>query len=69
MSHPNAPLTVAGRRLLCIRVTELDWTVTAAALAAGISRQTAHKWLLRFGEHGDGACATDRAARHTSASA
>ena len=48
MSHPNAPLTVLGRRLLCIRVTELDWTVTAAARAAGISRQSAHKWLRRF---------------------
>ena len=62
MSHPNAPLTVTGRRLLCIRVTELDWTVTAASLAAGVSRQTAHKWLRRFGEHGDGGL-RDRSSR------
>lgn len=48
MSHPNAPLTVLGRRLLCKRITEMDWTVTDAARAAGISRQTAHKWLGRF---------------------
>jgi len=48
--------------LLCIRVTELDWSVTAAALAAGISRQTAHKWLARFAEHGDGGL-RDRSSR------
>jgi len=48
VSHPNAPLTVLGRRLLCTRITQLDWTVTDAARAAGISRQTAHKWLRRF---------------------
>jgi transposase InsO family protein len=29
------------------RVGELGWTVTRAAEAAGISRQTAHKWLAR----------------------
>jgi len=48
VSHPNAPLTVLGRRLLCKRVTEMGWTVTDAARAAGVSRQTAHKWLPRF---------------------
>ena len=53
MLHPNAPLTVSGRRLLCIRVLERDWTVTAAAHAAGISRQTAHKWIGRFAAGGE----------------
>ena len=53
MSHPNAPLTVLGRRLLCTRITELGWTVTDAARAAGISRQTAHKWLRRFSLWGE----------------
>ena len=53
MSHPNAPLTVLGRRLLCTRITESGWTVTDAARAAGISRQTAHKWLRRFSTSGE----------------
>ena len=53
MPHPNAPLTVVGRRLLCSRVTKGDWTVTAAAHAAGVSRQTAYKWLRRFRVHGE----------------
>jgi transposase InsO family protein len=48
VSHPNAILTVAGRRLLVDRVRELGWTVSSAAFAAGVSRQTAHKWLRRF---------------------
>ncbi len=62
MSHPNALLTVPGRRLLCRRVLEHDWTVTHAARAAGVSRQTAHKWLRRFFEHGEGGLA-DRSSR------
>lgn len=62
MSHPNAPLTVLGRRLLCRRITEMGWTVTDAARAAGISRQTAHKWLGRFMAWGEpGLC--DRSSR------
>jgi transposase InsO family protein len=64
VSHPNAPLTVVGRRLLCSRITELGWTVTDAAAAAGISRQTAHKWLRRFLRCGEaGLC--DRSSRPT----
>ena len=64
MSHPNALLTVAGRRLLATRVIELGWTVTGAARAAGVSRQTAYKWIGRFiadGEHG----LRDRSSRPT----
>ena len=52
MSHPNAILTVAGRRLLVDRVRELGWKVRDAAAAAGVSRQTAHKWLRRFAANG-----------------
>lgn len=53
MSHPNALLTIRGRRLICTRVTKMGWTVSAAARAAGISRQTAHKWIGRFVACGD----------------
>ena len=42
MSHPNARLTPHGRRLLADRI-RAGWTITAAANAAGISRQTGSK--------------------------
>jgi len=47
VSHPNARLTVHGRRVLVERV-ESGWSVCAAAQAAGVSRQTAGKWVARF---------------------
>jgi transposase InsO family protein len=46
MPHPNARLTPHGRRLLADRI-QVGWTITAAARAAGISRQTASKWWHR----------------------
>jgi len=46
--HPNARLTVHGRLLLCERVYLHGWSVTAAAEASGVSRQTASKWVRRF---------------------
>ena len=47
MSHPNARLTVHGRLVLVERI-ESGWSVSAAARAAGVSRQTAGKWAHRF---------------------
>ena len=52
MSHPNARLTVHGRRVLVERV-ESGWSVSDAARAAGVSRQTAGKWVGRYREFGD----------------
>jgi len=52
VSHPNARLTVHGRLILVSRI-ESGWTVSAAARAAGISRQTAGKWFRRYLESGD----------------
>jgi hypothetical protein len=46
--HKNARLTPSGRALLASRV-ESGWTVKAAAVAAGVSERTAHKWLGRIG--------------------
>lgn len=46
MAHPNARLTPHGRALLADRV-RAGWTITAAARAAGISRQTGSKWWHR----------------------
>jgi transposase InsO family protein len=51
--HRNAKLTPASRRLLVHRVRELGWRVTEAAEAAGVARQTAHKWLSRFDFEGE----------------
>lgn len=51
MSHPNARLTVHGRLVLVSRI-EAGWTVSAAAQAAGVSRQTAGKWFKRYLESG-----------------
>ncbi len=43
MAHPNARLTPHGRRLLAARVRS-GWTITRAAEAAGISRQSGSKY-------------------------
>ena len=51
--HPNAKLTPSSRTLLVERVNELGWPVARAAQAAGVSRQTAYKWLNRFKEAGE----------------
>jgi transposase InsO family protein len=57
MHHASAALTVHGRRVICRRVLEEGWSVTAAATASGVSRQTASKWVNRFREAGDGGLA------------
>lgn len=52
MSHPNARLTVHGR-LVLVRRVESGWTVSAAARAAAVSRQTAGKWVARYRASGE----------------
>ena len=52
MAHASARLTPRGRRLLVERVRS-GWTITKAAEAAGISRQTGSKWVGRFRREGD----------------
>jgi transposase InsO family protein len=47
MAHGNARLTPLGRQLLVGRIERQGWTITAAAAATGVSRQTASKWLAR----------------------
>lgn len=46
MAHPNARLTPHGRALLARRIRS-GWTITNAARAAGVSRQTGSKWWHR----------------------
>ena len=51
MAHANARLTPRGRALLVERITS-GWTITKAAEAAGISRQSGSKWWARFRREG-----------------
>ncbi|MGW7451847.1 IS481 family transposase [Streptomyces sp. NPDC054787] len=52
MSHRNARLTVHGRRILVERVLA-GRPVAHVAAEMGISRPTAHKWVLRWRAEGD----------------
>ncbi|MDQ0408651.1 hypothetical protein J2S50_007200 [Streptomyces sp. DSM 40167] len=47
VSHPNARLTIHGRRLLVDRVRS-GRPVAHVADEMGISRTTAHKWVRRL---------------------
>jgi transposase-like protein len=62
MAHRRARLTQFGRLLIVQRVDELGWTVAETAKAAGVSRSTAHKWVRRYREEGEGGLA-DRSSR------
>lgn len=61
-SHKHARLTLKGRALLVNRVLEEEWSVAAAAEAAGVSRRTGYKWLARFRAEGVAGLA-DRSSR------
>jgi transposase InsO family protein len=70
--HANAALSWSGRRVLCRRVLEQGWTLTAAAEAAGVSVRCARKWVGRYrgeGERGlrDRSSAPKRVANRTPA--
>jgi transposase InsO family protein len=52
--HGNAALSWSGRRRLAERVLEEEWTVKAAAAAAGVSVRCARKWVGRYRAEGEG---------------
>ena len=62
MAHRMAKLTVLGRRLLVDRILVDGMAVAHAADMAGVSRQTAWKWLRRFEAEGE-AGLEDRSSR------
>lgn len=62
MAHRRAKLTVLGRRLLVDRILGDGMAVAHAADMAGVSRQTAWKWLRRFEAEGE-AGLEDRSSR------
>ena len=68
MAHASARLTPRGRRLLVDRVRS-GWTITRAAEAAGISRQTGSKWVGRFRREGERGLADRSSAVHRQARA
>jgi transposase InsO family protein len=51
--HSNARTCPRSRRLLADRVLAEGWSLTAAAVAAGVSERTAWKWVDRFRREGD----------------
>ena len=51
--HGNAVLSWHGRRLLVRRVVDEQWTLTAAAEAAGVSVRCARKWVGRYRDEGE----------------
>jgi len=70
--HGNAALSWQGRRRLALRVVEQEWTLAAAAEAAGVSVRCARKWAARYRAEGElGLCdrssAPHRVANRTSA--
>jgi transposase InsO family protein len=60
--HKSARLTPSGRALLVRRVLEEGCGVKEVALAMGVSRRTAHKWIRRYQEEGE-AGLQDRSSR------
>ena len=62
MEEPKPRLNPYQRHLVCQRVRTEHWSVSAAARAAGVSRQTAHKWLARAAREGPDGLA-DRSSR------
>jgi transposase InsO family protein len=51
--HGNAALSWQGRRRLARRVVEQEWTLRAAADAAGVSVRCARKWVGRYRLEGE----------------
>jgi transposase InsO family protein len=52
--HANAALGPKGRLTMVVRVVEQGWSVTEAAVAAGVSDRTCSKWLARWRAEGAG---------------
>jgi transposase InsO family protein len=51
--HANSALSLKGRRQLCRRVVDENWTLTRAAAAAEVSARCARKWVGRYRAEGE----------------
>ena len=52
MAHGRRCLNAYGRQVLVERIVHRGWSVTAAAEAQQVSRQTAYRWLRRYRQDG-----------------
>ena len=66
--HGNARLSPKGTLLMCRRVLEEGWSLTAAASAGGVRDRTASKWIGRYRVEGE-AGLVDRSSAPMSSSA
>ncbi len=64
--HPNAPLTVEGRRRMVRCVTDRGWTVEATAERFQVDAKTVRKWRDRWLAEGDDGLHDRSARRHRS---
>lgn len=53
VAHANARLNLHGRRLLVVRVIEHGRPISHVAKELGVSRQCAHRWVVRFRAEGE----------------
>ena len=60
--HGNARTCPNSRKLLVERVDGQNWSVTAAAAAAGVSERTVYRWLKRWRDEGESGL-VDRSSR------
>src|SRR5689334_16368922 len=51
--HANARTCPNSRKLLVSRIEDENWSLRAAAEAAGISERSARKWLARWRTEGE----------------
>lgn len=65
LSHRNAKLTPAGRRVLVERIIS-GRPVAHVAKEMGVSRQCAHRWITRFRQHGPNGLRDRSSCPHTS---
>ena len=50
--HANAPLGPKGRQTMVSRVVQDEWSLAAAAAAAGVSERSCGKWVARYRAEG-----------------
>jgi transposase InsO family protein len=51
--HKNARLTPLGRAVMISRIEDGGWPVAKAAMASGVSRRCAYRWLGRYRRGGE----------------
>ena len=61
--HGNARSCPNSRRLLVERIEGREYSLSQAALAAGVSERTAYRWLARWRQEG-AAGLLDRSSAH-----